>query len=76
MISNVRGVSGVMVEQVAGLPQIQVRCNHERMAEYGVSVDDVNQVLETALPVEQQELYLRAKESLTSCCDSTRMCAP
>ncbi len=48
MISNVRGVSGVMVEQVAGLPQIQVRCNHERMAEYGVSVDDVNQVLETA----------------------------
>ena len=48
MISNVRGVSGVMVEQVAGLPQIQVRCNHERMAEYGVSVDDVNQVLEIA----------------------------
>lgn len=48
MISNVRGVSGVMVEQVAGLPQIQVRCNHERMAEYGVSVDDVNLVLETA----------------------------
>lgn len=48
MISNVRGVSGVMVEQVAGLPQIQVRCNHERMAEYGVCVDDVNQVLETA----------------------------
>lgn len=48
MISSVRGVSGVMVEQVAGSPQIQVRCNHERMAEYGVSVDDVNQVLETA----------------------------
>lgn len=48
MISSVRGVSGVMVEQVAGLPQIQVKCNHERMAEYGVSVDDVNQVLETA----------------------------
>lgn len=48
MISNVRGVSGVMVEQVAGLPQIQVRCNHDRMAEYGVSVDDVNLVLETA----------------------------
>lgn len=48
MISSVRGVSGVMVEQVAGLPQIQVRCNHERMAEYGVSVDVVNQVLETA----------------------------
>ena len=48
MISAVKGVSGVMVEQVAGLPQIQVKYNHERMAEYGVSVDDVNRVLETA----------------------------
>ncbi len=48
MISAVKGVSGVMVEQVAGLPQIQVKYNHERMAEYGVSVDDVNRVLETS----------------------------
>ena len=48
MISAVKGVSGVMVEQVAGLPQIQVKYNHERMAEYGVSVDEVNRVLETA----------------------------
>lgn len=47
LISRVRGVSGIMVEEVTGLPQIQVRYNHERMAEYGVSVDDINQVLET-----------------------------
>ena len=47
LIAKVRGVSGVTIEQVSGLPQIQVRYNHERMAEYGVSVDDVNQVLET-----------------------------
>ena len=44
---NVRGVSGVQVEQVSGLPQIQVRYNHNRMAAYGVSVDDVNRILET-----------------------------
>lgn len=48
LIKNVRGVSGIFVEQVAGLPQIQVVYNHERMAEYGVSVDEVNNVLETA----------------------------
>ncbi len=47
LIKNVNGVSGIYVEQVSGLPQIQVKYNHERMAEYGVSVDDVNKVLET-----------------------------
>ena len=47
LIKNVNGVSGIFVEQVSGLPQIQVKYNHERMAEYGVSVDDVNTVLET-----------------------------
>ena len=48
LISGVRGVSGTQVEQVSGLPQIQVRYNHERMAEYGVNVDDINRVLETS----------------------------
>ena len=47
LIKNVRGVSGIFVEQVSGLPQIQVVYNHERMAEYGVNVDDINKVLET-----------------------------
>lgn len=48
MISNIQGVSGTSVEQVSGLPQIQVVYNHERMAEYGINVDDINQVLETS----------------------------
>ena len=47
LISSVRGVSGVSVEQVSGLPQIQVTYDHERLAEFGISVDDVNQILET-----------------------------
>ena len=47
LIQNVRGVSGIAVERVSGLPQIQVKYNHERMAEYGVSVSDINSVLET-----------------------------
>ena len=47
LISGVRGVSGVSVEQVSGLPQIQVTYDHERLAEFGISVDDVNQILET-----------------------------
>ena len=47
LIDHVNGVSGISVEQVSGLPQIQVKYNHEQMAEYGINVDDVNQVLET-----------------------------
>ena len=47
LINHVNGVSGISVEQVSGLPQIQVKYNHEQMAEYGINVDDINQVLET-----------------------------
>ena len=47
IISGVRGVSGVYVEEVAGLPQIQIVYDHRRMAQYGIGVDDVNRVLET-----------------------------
>lgn len=47
LIERVPGVSGIFVEEVSGLPQIQVKYNHERMASYGVSVDEINQVLET-----------------------------
>ena len=47
IIENVPGVSGIFVEEVAGLPQIQVKYNHEKMAAYGVSVDDISEILET-----------------------------
>lgn len=47
MIEGVPGVSGIFVEEVAGLPQIQVKYNHEKMAVYGVSVDDISEILET-----------------------------
>lgn len=47
MIEDVPGVSGIFVEEVAGLTQIQVKYNHEKMAAYGVSVDDISEILET-----------------------------
>ncbi len=48
IISGVRGVSGVNVEEVSGLPQVNVRYSHERMARYGINVDDVNNVVESS----------------------------
>ncbi len=48
IISGVKGVSGVNVEEVSGLPQVNVKYNHERMARYGINVDDVNNVVESS----------------------------
>jgi cobalt-zinc-cadmium resistance protein CzcA len=48
LIEHVPGVSGLFVEEVSGLPQIQVLYNHEQMAAYGISADDINQLVSTA----------------------------
>ena len=48
IISGVSGVSGIAVEEVTGLPQINVKYSHERMARYGINVDDVNGVVESS----------------------------
>lgn len=48
LIEHVPGVADVFTEHISGLPQIQVVYNHERMARYGLTVNDVNRVLETA----------------------------
>lgn len=44
----VRGVTGVYVEQVAGLPQIFVTYDRAKLAQYGLSVSEVNRILQTA----------------------------
>ncbi len=48
IISEVKGVSGIYVEEVSGLPQLQVIYDHERLAEYGISIDNANSLLQTA----------------------------
>lgn len=48
LIKNVEGVGEPKVEEVHGLPQIQVTYNRDRLANYGISVEDANRILETA----------------------------
>jgi cobalt-zinc-cadmium resistance protein CzcA len=48
LIGRVEGVTDPYVEQVTGLPQIQVTYNRDQLARYGVPVRDVNTVLRTA----------------------------
>lgn len=48
LIKNVKGVSEPFMEEVQGLPQIQVKYNRDRLAQYGISVSTANSILEAA----------------------------
>ncbi len=48
LIAQVEGLSGVVVEQISGLPQIQVNYNREEVAQYGVPIQELNQAINTA----------------------------
>ena len=48
VIKNVDGATSPQVEQVGGLPQINVTYDRIRMANYGLNINEVNDVLSTA----------------------------
>ncbi|GAA0564092.1 CusA/CzcA family heavy metal efflux RND transporter [Chitinophaga japonensis] len=47
-IAPVKGVTEPFIERVTGLPQIVVEYNRDKMAQYGLSISDVNRVLRAA----------------------------
>ena len=48
IILKIDGVEDINVEKVTGLAQIQIEYNRDRLAQYGLSIEDVNRVLRTA----------------------------
>lgn len=48
LIEKVKGVSEPFVEKVSGLPQITVEYHRDKMAQYGLSISEVNTILRTA----------------------------
>ena len=48
IIQGIEGVEDINVEKVTGLAQVQVEYNRDRLAQYGLSVEDVNRVLRAA----------------------------
>jgi len=46
--NTVDGSSGLYVEAVAGLPQITIQYNRTAIAQYGLSISDINRVVNTA----------------------------
>ncbi|OJW81814.1 MAG: acriflavine resistance protein B [Bacteroidetes bacterium 46-16] len=47
-IKSVDGVEDLYVEQVTGLPQIQIQFNRDKIAQYAMNVEDINNAIETA----------------------------
>jgi len=48
IIHTVQGTTTPQVEQVTGLPQINIKYDRVRMANYGLSIQDVNDIVSTA----------------------------
>lgn len=44
-IEHVSGASDIVVEKIAGLPQMTVRYDRQKMAKYGVTVSELNQLV-------------------------------
>lgn len=48
LIKNKKGVGDLFIERVTGLPQIVVKLKRDKIAQYGVSVNDLNTIVRTA----------------------------
>lgn len=47
VVRRVTGATDVKVEQIAGLPQLQIQTNRAAIARYGLNVEDVNNIVES-----------------------------
>ncbi len=53
LVENLKGVSSVTVDQIIGMPQIIVRYDYSKLAQYGLQVKTVNTVVRTAFAGEK-----------------------
>ena len=49
IMGKVQGSEDISVQQIEGLPQLQIKILREKISRYGINVNDVNNVIETAL---------------------------
>lgn len=53
LIQKIEGVASVKVERLTGLPQIEVKFDHSKVAYYGLSISELNLILKTAFAGEK-----------------------
>ena len=47
VVASVPGAADVKVEQVSGLPMLQIKTDRQKIARYGINVEDVNNLIES-----------------------------
>ncbi len=58
VLAGVRGVADLQIEQTTGVPQLIIRLNREKLARFGIPVNQVAEVIETALNgIEATDVY-------------------
>jgi heavy metal efflux system protein len=62
VVGRVRGAEDVKVEQVAGLPQLQITPNREAIARYGANIEDVNDLVEAISAGKDAGLVYRGEQ--------------
>lgn len=63
LIEDVEGVTDPVVEQVQGLPQIQITYDRRRLASYGVNINDANRVIAMAFAGENAGKIFEGEKS-------------
>lgn len=48
LVQNIPGAGDVKVEQTDGLPQLMIRFHREKIAQYGLNIEDINTLIRTA----------------------------
>lgn len=49
IMEGIQGAEDISVQQIEGLPQLQIKILRDKISIYGISIEDVNDVIETAL---------------------------
>ncbi len=49
VLSHVKGVADLQVEQTAGIPQLEIKLDREKLARFGIRVEDAADMIEIAL---------------------------
>ncbi|MFI5222424.1 MAG: CusA/CzcA family heavy metal efflux RND transporter, partial [Bacteroidia bacterium] len=63
VIGKIQGASDVQVQKVEGLPQIQIEYLREQLASYGITVRQVNDVIQTAFAGKAAKLIFEQEKS-------------
>jgi len=61
-VGKVQGSADVKVEQVSGLPQLQIKPDRAAIARYGINIEDVNDVVESVIAGKEAGLVYEGEQ--------------